>query len=71
MIDPLFAWFGAPQELLIVAVVALLLFGNRLPQVMRSLGQSVTEFKKGIDSIGEPLNDVKSISRDIDRELRK
>ncbi len=35
-------------ELLIVAFVALLIFGNRLPSVMRSLGQSVTEFKKGI-----------------------
>jgi sec-independent protein translocase protein TatA len=42
--------FGIPgtSELLIIAFVALLIFGNRLPGVMRSLGQSVTEFKKGI-----------------------
>ena len=50
----LFAYFGAPLEMIIVAVVALLLFGNRLPSLMRSLGQSVTEFKKGLES---PIED--------------
>lgn len=35
-------------EMLVVALVVLLLFGNRLPSVMRSLGQGITEFKKGI-----------------------
>lgn len=41
--------FGLPggSELIIVLVIALLLFGHRLPTVMRSLGQSITEFKKG------------------------
>lgn len=34
---------------LIVMVVVLLLFGNRLPSVMRSLGRGVTEFKKGLE----------------------
>lgn len=37
---------GMP-ELVIIAVIVLLLFGSRLPSVMRSLGQSITEFKKG------------------------
>jgi sec-independent protein translocase protein TatA len=46
----LFAFFGAPWEMVLVALVALLLFGNRLPSVMRSLGQSVTEFKKGMEN---------------------
>ncbi len=39
------------QELLIVCVVALLLFGNRLPSVMRSLGSGISEFKKGMNEI--------------------
>ena len=35
-------------ELLIVAFVILLLFGNRLPSMMRSLGRGVVEFKQGL-----------------------
>jgi len=45
---------GLP-ELLIVAIIVLLLFGKRLPGVMRSLGTSIVEFKKGIkDEVEEP-----------------
>jgi sec-independent protein translocase protein TatA len=51
----LFAWFS-PQDMLIIGVIALLLFGNRLPSVMRSLGQGVTEFKKGLE--GTPESDA-------------
>ncbi len=37
------------QELLIILVIVLILFGaNRLPDLARSLGSSVKEFKKGI-----------------------
>ena len=38
---------GGP-ELIIILVIALLIFGSRLPSVMRSLGSSVNEFKKGL-----------------------
>ncbi len=38
---------------LIIAFVVLLLFGNRLPSVMRSLGEGVVEFKKGLQGIEE------------------
>ena len=42
-------------DLLIVAIVVLLLFGNRLPSVMRSLGRGVVEFKKGVRGIEEEI----------------
>lgn len=42
-------------DLLIVAIVVLLLFGNRLPSVMRSLGRGVVEFKKGVRGIEEDI----------------
>lgn len=45
-----------PTEMLVIGVVAILIFGNRLPSVMRSLGKSVTEFKKGVAGIEEDLN---------------
>ena len=37
-----------PMELIIIGAVAVLLFGSRLPRVARSLGKSMTEFKKGL-----------------------
>ncbi|MCA9092797.1 MAG: twin-arginine translocase TatA/TatE family subunit [Planctomycetaceae bacterium] len=40
-------------ELIIFLIIALLLFGSRLPSVMRSLGKSVTEFKKGINDVDD------------------
>ena len=52
----LFAFLGAPPEMLIILVIALLLFGNRLPSVMRSLGKGVTEFKKGIEGVEDDVD---------------
>ena len=40
-------------ELIVLGMIALLLFGKRLPEVARSLGKGVTEFKKGIQGIEE------------------
>jgi sec-independent protein translocase protein TatA len=37
------------QELLVILLVVLLLFGaKRIPEVMRSFGKGVTEFKRGV-----------------------
>ncbi len=54
------AFFGMPGhfELIIIAAIALLLFGNRLPSVMRSVGRSIVEFKKGIQGIEDDVNDA-------------
>ena len=49
----LFGYGFSGWEIIVVALVVLLLFGNRLPGLMRSLGQGVVEFKKGVRGIEE------------------
>jgi sec-independent protein translocase protein TatA len=58
--SPLFAFLGMPGhlELLIIAAIILLLFGHRLPSVMRSLGTGITQFKRGLSDTGEDLEDA-------------
>ena len=47
--------FDGP-DILIVLVIALIFFGNRLPGVAKSLGRSIVEFKKGLTESHEELN---------------
>jgi sec-independent protein translocase protein TatA len=53
--------FGIGQtELIIFLVIMLILFGNRLPAVMFSLGKGVTDFKRGLNTTDpEPSESAK------------
>ncbi len=53
----LLAW-GMPgtTELVIIAVIALVIFGRRLPDVARSVGKSIVEFKKGIRDVKDDIS---------------
>ena len=53
----LFAMFS-PLEIVVFAAIAMLLFGNRLPSVMRSLGRGVVEFKKGVAGIEDEVENA-------------
>lgn len=44
-------------EWLIILIVALLIFGKRLPEVMKSLGRGIVEFKKGVKGAEEDVED--------------
>ena len=52
--------FGFPggAEWLVILIIALLLFGSRLPSIMRSIGRSITEFKKGVGSVDDEVSDA-------------
>lgn len=59
-----------PTQLVLVLVIVLLLFGSsKLPDLARSLGRSLGEFKKGREE-GEKLANtkVKEIVDDLKRE---
>ncbi len=47
--------FGV-MEWAIIAVIALLIFGRRLPEVGKSLGKGIVEFKKGLKGIEDDID---------------
>ena len=48
---------GTP-ELIVFGIIALLLFGKRLPEVARNLGKGLTEFKKGMRGFEDEVRGV-------------
>jgi sec-independent protein translocase protein TatA len=56
------------QELLLILVIVLILFGaQRLPDLARSLGSSVKEFKKGVNELQD---DTASAAKKKDEEKK-
>lgn len=67
-------WTPGPLELIIILVIAVLLFGRRLPEIARGLGKSLTEFKKGVNEMEETkdelVNDVRKMGDDVVKEAK-
>ncbi|MGE0141716.1 MAG: twin-arginine translocase TatA/TatE family subunit [Planctomycetota bacterium] len=64
MISTLLAFLPGGWEIWVILLVVLLLFGNRIPGMARSLGSGIVEFKKGLRGEG----DAKQID---DAEVKK
>lgn len=45
-------------EIVAIVAVALLLFGSRLPQIARSVGKSIVEFKKGVKDVQDGVDEA-------------
>ena len=62
------AFMIGPMEIGMIALVGLLIFGNRLPEVGKSLGRGIVEFKKGIRGISDEIDD--SIEEPDNKKLK-
>jgi len=60
---PLFAFFNlGAQEMIILLIIGVLLFGRKLPEVGRYLGKGIVEFKKGIKGLEDEIDVTSSSS---------
>jgi sec-independent protein translocase protein TatA len=54
------AALGAPEILIILAVVLLLFGGKKIPELMRGLGKGIKEFKDGKDGTSDGAENIES-----------
>ena len=53
------------QEIVVIGLIAVLLFGKRLPEVGRSLGQGLVEFKKGLAGVKDEMKGAVDGTKDV------
>jgi sec-independent protein translocase protein TatA len=58
----------AGSEWILIALIALLIFGGRLPQLAKNLGRSISDFKKGVK---ESENELRNAVNESDKAAEK
>jgi sec-independent protein translocase protein TatA len=65
----MFGMFGlGPQEIILLLLLGVLLFGRKLPDLGRSIGKTVVEFKKGMKGVEDDLSTDSTSRPAIDAE---
>jgi sec-independent protein translocase protein TatA len=59
-----------PSEMLLVAVIALLVFGSDLPNVARTWGKTFNEFRRHLSGIRDEFNDAIYAEPEAPRRLQ-
>jgi len=68
-IPTLFGFLGlGTQEIMLLLVLGVLLFGRNLPGLGRSLGKTVTEFKRGVKGLEDDLEPTAGAPRAVEPE---
>ena len=67
-LQPVLAFLGSLgwPEMLILGTLGVIIFGKRLPQVGKSLGQGIVEFKKGLSGVETEIDDAVSASKKLE-----
>src|SRR5919112_1316289 len=58
MLTPIAIGMPSGAQWIVIAAIGLILFGKRLPEVGRSLGKGIVEFKKGLSGVAEEIRQV-------------
>lgn len=53
-------------EMVILGILGVIIFGKRLPEVGRSMGKGIVEFKKGLKGIDDELDDAVQATKQLD-----
>jgi sec-independent protein translocase protein TatA len=64
----LFGFMLGTQEILMLLVLGVLLFGRKLPDIGRSFGKTIVEFKKGVKGIEDEVSEPTSARAAIEPE---
>lgn len=59
----MFAFFGlGPQEIALLVVVGVLLFGRRLPEVGKNVAQSIRSFQQGWKGLEDDITSTPAVT---------
>jgi len=59
-----------PMEMCIIGIIAVVLFGKRLPSTARDIGRSFVEFKKGLGGVDDIKDDIKNVNKEIRNDIK-
>jgi sec-independent protein translocase protein TatA len=57
-----------PWEWIVIGILGVIIFGKRLPEVGRSLGKGIVEFKKGLKGVEDEIDDAVESTRRLDQQ---